>query len=374
VDRRALRAGDDVNVRVAASGSLTWRSGAAVWDNHLDHRQHALTDLSLDVLRWFAGERDLDSVVALGPRHEAVARRLLEAGVLVADGSEAHAREQHVADAWSRWGGAAERFHFASRTTSATAFSTPAAAFATMQLQGVTETPPAIASERGGEPVALPVTRLADWRRPDVVAAVIERRSVRSFTGEPVALEDLAAILHVAGGFLGVFDELGTGPEAYKTSPSAGALHPNELYVRARHVSGLAPGTYHYVAAEGRLERVGDEAVDIDAPRAYGDQDWPALSPVTLLHTAVIERNQWRYRTPRGYRDVLLGLGHVSQTILLLAGGRGLGAAFATAIRDEVLERHLGCDGVGEIVLGATALGHPGVQLAPDAQAPDWLA
>jgi SagB-type dehydrogenase family enzyme len=362
-----------MNVRVAASGSLAWRSGAAVWDNHLDHRQHALTDISLDVVRWFGDWRELASIAALGPRHEAVARRLLEAGVLVAEDSPEHEREQQVAGAWGRWGGAAERFHFASRTTSGTTFATPAAAFAAMQLHGALETPPAIAAERGGDAIALPATRIGDWRRPDVVAALIDRRSARSFTDEPVALADLAAILHVAGGFLGVFDELGTGPEAYKTSPSAGALHPNELYVRARRVSGLAPGTYHYAAAHGHLERVGDEDADIDDPRAYGDQEWPALSPVTVLHTAVVERNQWRYRTPRGYRDVLLGLGHVSQTLLLVAGARGLGAAFATAIRDEVLERHLGCDGVSEIVLGATALGHPGLQLAPDAVPPPWL-
>jgi SagB-type dehydrogenase family enzyme len=362
-----------MNVRVAASGSLAWRAGAPVWDNHLDHRQHALTELSLDVLRWFADWRELDSVADLSPRHERVAERLLEAGVLVAEGSTEHAREDDVARAWQRWGGAAERFHFASRTTAETIFATPASSFATMQANGADETPPAIAADRNGEPVPLPTATMHDWERPEVVAALVQRRSARSFTGEPVALEDLAAILHVAAGFLGVFDELGTGPEAYKTSPSAGALHPNELYVRARRVAGLAPGTYHYVASGGHLERVGDDTVDIDEPRAYGDQEWPALSPVTLVHTAVVERNQWRYRTARGYRDVLLGLGHVSQTILLLAVARGLGAAFATAVRDEVLERHLGCDGVSEIVLGATALGHPGLQLAPDAVDPEWL-
>jgi SagB-type dehydrogenase family enzyme len=362
-----------MNVRVAASGSLAWREGAAVWDNHLDHRQHALTELSLDVLRWFADWRALTSAAELGPRHEAVARRLLEAGVLVAEDSLAHAREQHVSGAWGRWGGAAERFHFASRTTSATTFATPASSLATMQLQGADETPPPIAATGEGDAIALPPTRIAEWHRPDVAAALIDRRTARSFTDAPVALGDVAAILHLAGGFLGVFDELGTGPEGYKTSPSAGALHPNELYVRARRVSGLDPGTYHYDAAAGHLVRVGADAVDIDDPRAYGDQEWPALSPVTLLHTAVIARNQWRYRTPRGYRDVLLGLGHVSQTILLAAGARGLGAAFATAIRDEVLERHLGCDGVEEIVLGATALGYAGIQLAPGAEAPNWL-
>jgi SagB-type dehydrogenase family enzyme len=206
-----------------------------------------------------------------------------------------------------------------------------------------------------------------------MVAALTARRSARSFSDAPVELADLAAILHLAGGFHGVFDELGTGPEGYRTSPSAGALHPVELYVRARRVRGLATGTYHYLGLEGRLERVGDESADIDHPSAYGDQPWPALSPVTLLLTAVVARNQWRYRTARGYRDVLLEAGHVSQTILLLAVARGLGAALATAVRDETLERHLECDGASEVVLGVTALGHPTMQLAPEPVAPGWL-
>ena len=62
---------------------------------------------------------------------------------------------------------------------------------------------------------------------------------------------------------------------------------------------------------------------------------------------------------PRGYRDVVLGLGHISQTILLLAAARGLGATFATAVRDDVIEAELGCDGISELVLGVHAIGHP---------------
>jgi nitroreductase len=80
---------------------------------------------------------------------------------------------------------------------------------------------------------------------------------------------------------------------------------------------------------------------------------------VLVLYTAVIERLQWRYRSPRAYRDLLIGLGHVSQTVLLLASAMGLGAVFATAVCDEDLELLIGIDPTSEILLGVTALGHP---------------
>jgi hypothetical protein len=117
-----------MRVRVAEGGSLTWRSGAAVWDDHLRHQQLALTEMSLDVVRWFADWRELDSAEELGERHAKVAYRLLEAGVLVAEDSASHRRERELGAAWQAWGGAAERFHFASRTTDATAFASPAGA------------------------------------------------------------------------------------------------------------------------------------------------------------------------------------------------------------------------------------------------------
>ncbi|TML97732.1 MAG: SagB/ThcOx family dehydrogenase [Actinobacteria bacterium] len=363
-------------VRVSECGSLSWRSGTLVWDDPLHHRQLALTDLSLEIVRWFADWRALDGVVELSERHLAVARRLLEEGVLVAQGSEEHGREEAVVSEWAEWGAATRQYHYASRTTPDTQFATTVDGLLDQSARALEVEPPAIASERGGLRLGLPGVDADDaaWRHPGLVAALRARRSVRRFTGEPLALRDLAAVMHLAAGLFGVFDELGTGPEAYMTSPAAGALHPTELYVRARRVSGLEPATYHYAATTGELELLDDVGPDIDSPHAYGGQDWLADSPATLIHTAVPARSQWRYAMPRGYRDVVLGLGHVSQTILLLATARGLGATFATAVRDDVLEEHLGCDGISEIVLGVHALGHPAPEERPAPVTPEWLS
>jgi nitroreductase len=73
----------------------------------------------------------------------------------------------------------------------------------------------------------------------------------------------------------------------------------------------------------------------------------------------VIARSRWRYDSARAYRDLLIGLGHTSQTVLLTAAAMGLGAVFATAVRDERVEEILGCDPFEEIVLGVAALGWP---------------
>ena len=363
-----------MKVRVAAIASLSWRDGHPVWDDPLRHRQFALTDISLDVVRWFAAWRPLDDVLQLSARHHAVAQRLLERDVLVAHGSAEHDRERLALEAWDAWGPAARQYHYASRTLEESRFASPEAALELMQHRAASDSPPPIERSRPGRRIPLPDVALDDerWQQPGLPRALQDRRTARAFTARPVALEDLAAVVHLAAGFFGVF-ETPTGPEAYKSSPAAGGLHPTELYVRARRVDGLAPGTYHYSALEGAFVPVGDERVDIDAAPAFGGQDWPAQSPVLLLHTAVVERNQWRYQVPRGYRDVLLGLGHVTQTVQLLAAARGLGAGLATAIRDDVLEAHLECDGMRELVLGVTALGHPAARTAPPAVEPEWL-
>ena len=153
--------------------------------------------------------------------------------------------------------------------------------------------------------------------------------------------------------------EFETGPAVFKTSPSAGAWHPVELYVHARRVDGLDPGVYHYAPARGGLEHVGDGPDAAGVLDAVGGQRWLADAPALVLYTGVIERMMWRYALGRAYRDVLIGLGHVSQTLFLTATAMGLGAVFATAICDEDLERLVDCDPLHEVVLGVAGIGRP---------------
>jgi SagB-type dehydrogenase family enzyme len=354
-----------MRVKVAASASLFWDQGKLVWDDYVGHHQHALSVESERVLRWFSDWRDFDTVRALGDEYLGIAERLLEVGVLVAEDSAEHAIEQRVLANWGAWGPAARYLHFASRTLTGMRFLSAAEDTAEMRTKAYAHAQagatPALAKKYPDRPlIPLPAERPDDgaWPRRNLLDALYGRRSTRRFAPGALALEELGALLQVVGGFVDVLEQA-DGPAALKTSPSAGALHPVELYVHAQSVDGLAPGSYHFAPTRGGLEELGRGAGERRSLTAVGGQPWLAEAPALILFTAVIERLQWRYRSPRAYRDLLIGLGHLSQTALLLSSAMGLGAVFATAVCDEDLEQLIDIDPTAEILLGVTALGHP---------------
>jgi SagB-type dehydrogenase family enzyme len=354
-----------MNVKVAESAALFWDQGRLVWDDYLGHRQHALSAESERLLRWFSDWREIESVRTLGDEYLAIAERLVEAGVLIAEGSDAHAGEQRLLAHWGLWGPAARYLHFSSRTVTGTRFFTGAEDLAEMRAQahahaqaGAT---PALAKSYPDRPLTkVPAARPDDeaWPARTLLQALYDRRSTRRFAATPLTLAEVGAVLQVAGGVVADLDQT-LGPAALKTSPSAGALHPVEMYVQARSIDGLVPGLYHFAPTRGGLEQLDGRASDERALTALGGQPWLAAAPALILYTGVIERLQWRYRTPRAYRDLLIGLGHLSQTVLLTACAMGLGAVFASAVCDEDLERMIGVDGTSEILLGVAALGRP---------------
>ncbi len=68
--------------------------------------------------------------------------------------------------------------------------------------------------------------------------ALSERRSVRTYTDEPITLEQLSQLLWAAQGI--------TNKEGFRTAPSAGALYPLEIYIIVGNVIDLDKGIYKY--------------------------------------------------------------------------------------------------------------------------------
>ena len=351
-----------MRVRVAECAAMFWDRGKLVWDDYIGHRQYALTDDSLRVLRWFSTWRELDSADELGPRSLNIARRLFEAGVLLGENSPAHRAETQLIERWKAWGPAARHFHFAARAPSGTRYLSVEDDAAQMRRRVRETGVPSIAKthpDRGVVPLPAHRPDPGDWPRAGLLDALYERRSTRRFAPGSISLGDVGAVLHVAAGIVDSLPGDQTGPAIFKTSPAAGAWHPVELYVEARRVDGLSAGVYHFAPTRGGLEALDRCVLGEAAMAALGGQPWLVEAPALIIYSAVIERAQWRYETRRAYRDVLIGMGHVSQTVLLTATAMGLGAVFATAVCDEDLERLIGCDPVAEFVLGVAALGRP---------------
>jgi len=180
-----------------------------------------------------------------------------------------------------------------------------------------------------------------------VEKALLERRSVRSYTGEPLTLAEVSQLLWAAQGI--------TIPSGGRTAPSAGALYPLEVYLLAGEVSDLPVGIYHYQPYEHALSLVVDGDQRQALYEAALSQSAVKDAAAVIIITAIYERTTVKYGE-RGIQYVHMEVGTTAQNIYLQAVSLDLGTVFIGAFHDEQIQRilHLGED---EIALGVMPVG-----------------
>ncbi len=194
--------------------------------------------------------------------------------------------------------------------------------------------------------------------RNDLERSIVERRSMRRFSGEALALADLARLLFFT---YGKTDRRG----AFRPVASGGALYPLELYVMALEVEGLEPGLYHYGVDSGALD-----VVKLGVSRAELKQvvNWQGIdvdnASLALVIAASFRRTAVKYQD-RGYRMVLMEAGEAAQNFCLLATSLGLGACLLGGFNDDLLSDFLDIDGVSEAPLLPLLLGRPAAGVDP---------
>jgi len=162
--------------------------------------------------------------------------------------------------------------------------------------------------------------------------SLLNRRSVRSYTGEPLTLQEVSQLLWAAQGI--------TDPRGFRTAPSAGALYPLELYLVAGDVEDLPPGVYRYEPDGHQLARIidGDKRAQLaDAALA---QSWVQEGAISIVFTTVYERTTIKYGD-RGIRYVHMEVGHAAQNLCLQATAMGLGVVTVGAFHDEQVSKLL---------------------------------
>lgn len=175
------------------------------------------------------------------------------------------------------------------------------------------------------------------WGGPTMTLeeALATRRSVREFRPDALDLTELARLLWATQG---------RTAEGHRTTPSAGAMFPLEVYAVVGAVEGLAPGLYHYVPAthELALRRAGDVRRDLFA--ATVGQTALAEAPVSLVIACLYDRTTQKYGT-RGIAYALMEAGHAAQNLSLEATVLGLGTTPVGAFRDDLVRTALDLPG-----------------------------
>lgn len=151
------------------------------------------------------------------------------------------------------------------------------------------------------------------------------RRSIRSFSSQPVSLPEISQLLWAAQGI--------TSPEGFRTAPSAGALYPLTIYTVAGNVDGLTAGIYRYSPDRHELIAIGDGDRRKDLARAALGQESISDAPVSLVITAVYEKTTWKYGQ-RGIQYVHQDTGHAAQNICLQTAALKLGTVPIGAFKD----------------------------------------
>lgn len=168
-----------------------------------------------------------------------------------------------------------------------------------------------------------------------VEEALQKRRTVRRFASRSLDLNQVSQLLW---GAYGVSD-----PRGLRTSPSAGATYPLELYLAAgeRGVASLPPGLYRYNPQTHALEP-GAAQGDLRAAiaRASLHQSWMAEAPVMVVIAAVYQRCMARYGN-RGVQYTHMEVGHAGQNLFLQAEALGLSCGIVGAFEDQGLSQVL---------------------------------
>lgn len=278
-------------------------------------------------------------------------RRLVQYDLLIRKGSEQQNIQRKFKKSWL-WPFAARNYHFSTKILDYSTREEDRRYF-NRYLKGKNQ-PPIYKTY----PSAPKVRLFAKSGRDSSFFATLRRRkTVRTFTGEPISFSQFSSIVYNTWGRSYHYETSDFGRLLHKTSPSAGARHPIEAYTVVNNVDRIRPGLYHYSVKDNALEllKPGDFREKIGEYCA--GQEWTKKASAVFFMTAIVARTQWKYRDPRAYRAFLLDAGHLSQTFLLTSTALGLGAFCIGIISDIMIEKDLGLDGVGETALFAVGVG-----------------
>jgi SagB-type dehydrogenase family enzyme len=168
-----------------------------------------------------------------------------------------------------------------------------------------------------------------------VESALLKRRSIRTYSDEPITLAEVSQLLWAAQGV--------THHRGFRTAPSAGALYPLEIYIVAGKVAGLAAGIYKYKPNPHELLKIVDGDKRAQLSRAALNQTAVNNAPIVILFSAVYHRTTVKYGQ-RGIRYAFIEVGHSAQNVCLQAVSLGLGTVPIGAFNDHKVKKILNCE------------------------------
>ena len=186
---------------------------------------------------------------------------------------------------------------------------------------------------KSGKTAPTPLPRPETGETATLRHALAARRSVRSYSQDPLQKQQLSELLFAAQGT--------THPQGYRTAPSAGALYPLEILVAASRVRGVESGVHQYLPREHALSQrePGDKRQEL---YEAGLNQFSILeAPACIVISAVFERMAEKYGN-RAPQYVYVEAGCAAQNIALQCTVLSLGTVVIGAFYEDRVGRALG--------------------------------
>lgn len=218
---------------------------------------------------------------------------------------------------------------------------------------GLNEAPAAPEAPKGGLSlsVAEPLQGIPiDWER-GIVDAIIQRRSTRSFTGEPLSKVELATLLAFTYRPDRSDDPRIDADPRYFDAARLGT------YVAVNHVEGLEPGCYHYHPGREELRQIRFKNLSEEVQYLCLGQELGGLASAVVFHTANLPGAVASYGE-RAYRYLHMDAGHLGERLNVACMQMGVGVSGIGGFFDDEVNELLGIPET-EAVVYITTLGRP---------------
>jgi len=336
-----------------------WQDRRLFFHNYATRLTVSGRAVTCDVLdffnRWRTYEEAIARFAGYSPRSvRSALSQLLRHGLLLRKDSPEVTQDSRIAKEWSAWLPEGS-FHFSTKDAAYVDRSN----WSVDRLKSVlpkTPQPKFFRTIARANKIRLPARTFPD---SEFIRVLMTRKTHRRFSKQQVTLEAVSQLLSLVWGVTGYLHSPIFGKLLHKTSPSAGARHPGEVYLMALRVKGLSPGLYHYHPAHHHLETIRANATREKAWLYCARQNFAKNAGALFLMTAVFPRTMWKYHLARAYRVVLLDAGHLCQTFCFVATWLGLAPFCTAALKDTLIEEDLGIDGIRESVLYIAGVGLP---------------
>lgn len=183
--------------------------------------------------------------------------------------------------------------------------------------------------------------------------AIHNRESRRSYSAQPLSIDELSFLLWATQGIKQKLDE----GHALRTVPSAGCRHALETYLCVLNVRGLDQGIYRYLPLEHKLlYEFTEDNLDKKICQAVLGQSYPKTAAVTFIWTAIPYRMEWRYDIA-AHKVIAIDAGHVCQNLYLACEAIDAGTCAMAAYDQEEIDKLLRVDGQNEFTIYLAAVG-----------------